>query len=291
MEVLRYMGGNGSTVAMAALQGPMVSECGGEPARFRYEPHRFVCAHCCGVAEEIPLGVPVSLRLSPHTRKLELVVRDRVALKCLVRYMQDQSAAASGNSSFEHTTELRTAMLTEIYGCTTDLATHMPLAPSRADLPPFRADSSTTIEQRTAWALGSIAWHRDHAVKLNLPNPDRAAIFTEKRTICIDRHVRPGAPAITAALRTLLPRFVTATPAPPAVAPINTVTTTKSAPAAPTPAVPKLDAFLAPVAIAPAAAPVPAAPSSSSVAAAVAAPPSHRGARRPVVIADEDADM
>jgi len=203
VTMLTYLSPNASTIAMAAVQGPLVQK-----EIDRYTVQRFVCAHCLSPAEELCLGVPVSMRYSVD-HKHQLVVRDRVAVKCLTRYMQDQSATASSNSFSEFVTDLRSAMLTEIYECREYLPTCMPLVPSRADLPPFQI--SATPKQREDWMLHSIQWHADHKLRLKPPDRSRVNICVEKRTICIDRHVRLNAPLITSSLCTLLPSFITRT--------------------------------------------------------------------------------
>ena len=77
---LEYLGRFSSTVAMAALQGPLVPNAEVD----RYKPVRFVCFHCGCLAEELCLGVPIAIRPA-RDGKLQVIVRDHVALKCLQR--------------------------------------------------------------------------------------------------------------------------------------------------------------------------------------------------------------
>ena len=202
MDQIEYLGKHRSTIAMAPLQGPLVM-C---PVVDRYHPVEFICFYCKSPARELCLGVPIAIRKCVDGRT-QIVVRDHVAIKCLKRYMMEQSEGAAG-SSWECTSDLVAAMLSRVYGCSNDLATDLPLCTLAEQLPPF--NMKCTDEERKRW--DSIAWHSDHKLVMRPPDEQKIHFATARQTILIDRHVRKDSPTVPEhALTALLPDFVVAT--------------------------------------------------------------------------------
>ena len=191
---------------MAPLQGLLAPD----PVD-RYRPVRFVCWGCGCEAEGLCLGVPTTMWLAPDGR-WQLIVRDRVSVKCLMRYMVD-----GRDSQWDASAALVSTMLRRVYGCTDDLAAPpplgLPLAPARYDLPPYSVRArDRAVASGRPW--NALAFHADHALTLHAPDPRRFDIEEERHTLVVARHVRSTAGIVVAAtapygsaaaLRALLP--------------------------------------------------------------------------------------